>query len=156
MNQIIHTRQDCAVISAIFACKLRRNNISLLNTLLFSDAHWTEQMQRKMISRCCGSTNDHSLKFVQEVARFVTSRFFGKKSLWGSEKVLNLAQIWSYRLNIVAKLATLRTSLLLPSLSVWLQQHTHFHTRTGISGPRPIRGRVRPSLSLIVWTTIWA
>ncbi len=46
-----------------------------------------------LISCRCGSTNDHrdSLKFVQEVARFVTSRFFGeKKSLGGSEKSLNL------------------------------------------------------------------
>ncbi len=39
-------------------------------------------------------------------------------------------------------------------LSVWLQQHTwricqRAHTHTGISGPRPIRGGVRPSLSLI-------
>ncbi len=44
------------------------------------------------ILRCCSSTNDRrdSLKFVQEVARFVTSRFFGKKSLGGSEKLLSL------------------------------------------------------------------
>ncbi len=49
-----------------------------------------------LISHHCGSTSDHrdtlrdSLKFVQEVARFVTSRFFGKKkSLKGSEKATN-------------------------------------------------------------------
>ncbi len=48
-----------------------------------------------MLTSCrCGSTNDHRdlLRFVQEVARFVTSRFFGKKSVGGgSEKSLNLA-----------------------------------------------------------------
>ncbi len=45
-----------------------------------------------LISRHCGSTNDHrdSLKFVQEVARFVTSCFKKKKLLGGSEKSLNL------------------------------------------------------------------
>ncbi len=34
-------------------------------------------------ARRCGSTNDHrdSLKFVQEVARFVTSRFFEEKKM---------------------------------------------------------------------------
>ncbi len=53
--------------------------------MLFSDAHWTEQMQRKSCVRAdlAPLSNDHrdtlrdSLKFVQEVARFVTSRFFG-------------------------------------------------------------------------------
>ncbi len=49
-----------------------------------------------LISRCCSSTNNHrdSLKFVQEVARLVTSHFFGKekKSLGGSEKSLSWQQ----------------------------------------------------------------
>ncbi len=54
----------------------------------------------------------------------------------------------------VAKLATLRASLLLTSFSLSDCSSTrdafvNAHTHTGISGPRPIRGGVRPSLSLI-------
>ncbi len=67
--------------------------------------------------------------------------FLKKKSLRGSKKALNLA-----------KLATLRASLLLTSLSDCSSTRDAFsnlHTRTGISGPRPIRGGVRSSLSLI-------
>ncbi len=46
------------------------------------------------------------------------------------------------------------THLYYSPLSLWLQQHTwricqRAHTHTGISGLRPIRGGVRPSLSLI-------
>ncbi len=77
----------------------------------FSSQTLTEQSRCReraactLISRCRSNTNDHrdSLKFVQEVARFVTR----------SKKALNLA-----------KLATLCTSLLLTSLSVWLQKYT--------------------------------
>ncbi len=63
--------------------------------------------------------------------------------LWGSTKALN-----------VAKLATLHASLLLTSFSLSDCSSTrdafvNAHTHTGISGPRPIRGGVRPSLSLI-------
>ncbi len=53
----------------------------------------------------------------------------------------------------------LRASLLLTSLcltaaahassNAHTHTHTHTHNVTGISGPRPIRGGVRPSLSLI-------
>ncbi len=54
----------------------------------------------------------------------------------------------------VAKLATLHASLLLTSFSLSDCSSTrdafvNAHTHTGISGPRPIRGGVRPSLSLI-------
>ncbi len=61
-----------------------------MNGLLLSDARWTEQMQKEL--RACWSraiANDHrdtlrnSLKFVQEVDRFVTSRFFGEKKVAG-------------------------------------------------------------------------
>ncbi len=129
-NQTIHNiRQDkdnsCAVISAIFACKLREAIISILtegcsSQTLPEQSRCRERAACALISRRCGSTNDHrdSLKFIQEVARFVTSRFFGKKSHWG---------VWKDK---VTKLATLRASLLLTSLSVWLQQHTHFQTYT--------------------------
>ncbi len=94
----------------------------------------TEQSRERaacvLISRRCGSTNDHrdSLKFVQEVARFVTSLFFGKKVTLG---------VWK-----VATLATLRASLLLTPLCLTAAAHafSNVHTRTGISGPRPIRG----------------
>ncbi len=63
--------------------------------------------------------------------------------LWGSTKALN-----------VAKLATLHASLLLTSFSLSDCSSTrdafvNAHTHTGISGLRPIRGGVRPSLSLI-------
>ncbi len=70
-------------------------------------------------SRAAAAIPDHrdSLKFVQEVARFVTSRFFGKKSLGGSKKSLS----WQHS-----------ASLILTSLSVWLQQHTHFQTYTHV------------------------
>ncbi len=84
-------------------------------------------------SRCrvlyCGSTNDHrdSLTFVQEVARFVTSCFFEKrKSIGRSEKSLNLATKllnWQYCPHLYYSPL---------SLSVWLQQHTHFQTYTHV------------------------
>ncbi len=70
-----------------------------------------------LISHRCGSnvTNDHrdSLKFVQEVARFVTSHFFGKR---GSEKSVN----WQHCVRISTH------------LSVWLQHHTLFQTYTHV------------------------
>ncbi len=103
------------MILAIFACKLREAIISLLTEraapqTLAEQSRWRERDARVLISRRCGDHTDtlrDSLKFVQEVARFVTSRFCEKKSLWGSKKALNLA-----------KLATLHASLLLTSLSV--------------------------------------
>ncbi len=90
-------------------------------------------------SRAAAAIPDHrdSLKFVQEVARFVTSRFFGKKSLGGSKKSLS----WQHS-----------ASLLLTSLSVWLQQHTHFQTYTHVQeylDHGQSEGGVQPSLSLI-------
>ncbi len=92
-----------------------------------------------LISRRCGSANDHrdSLKFVQEVARFVTSCFFGKKVARVVWKVVKSS-------DKVAKLATLRASLLLSSLCLTAAAHafSNVHTRTGISGPWPIRGGV--------------
>ncbi len=95
------------MILAIFACKIREVIISVLTeraaplrrSLNSADA---EKKLHALISRRRGNTNKHrdSLKFVQEVTRFVTSRYAGSK------KALNLA-----------KLATLRASLL-TSLSV--------------------------------------
>ncbi len=84
----------------------------MLLLMLTEQSRCREKALCALISRSCSSTNDHrdSLKFVHEVARFVTSSLFGKKVAIGSEKALNLA-------NKVAKLATLRASLL-TSLSV--------------------------------------
>ncbi len=133
------------MFSAIFACKRREAIISLLTesaaplrcSLNRADA------EKELISRRCGSANDHrdSIKFVQEVARFVTSCFFGKKVARVVWKVIKSS-------DKVAKLATLRASLLLSSLCLTAAAHafSNVHTRKGISGPRPIRGG---SLSLI-------
>ncbi len=131
------------MISAIFACNLRKAIISILTehatplrrSLNRADA---EKELRARWSRAF--VNDHrdtlrnSLKFVQEVARFVTSRFFGEKKnlLSGYKKALNLA-----------KLATLCASL---------QQHTHFQRYTHLQeylDHGQSEGGVRPSLSLI-------
>ncbi len=128
-NNTQKIRQDnsCAVISFIFACKLREAIISLLNERaapLRCSLNRAEKELRACWSRAIA--NDHrdtlrnSLKFVQEVDRFVTSRFFGEKKV-ARGGVLK-----------VAKLATLRASLLLTSLSVWLQQHTHFQKYTHV------------------------
>ncbi len=83
------------MISAIFACEIREAIISVLTELAASlrrslnraekekekDERCRERAACALISRRCGSTNDHRdlLQFVQEVARFVTSHFFGKK-----------------------------------------------------------------------------
>ncbi len=69
------------------------------------------------------------LKFVQEVARFVTSRSFKKKSLGGSEKSLR----WQH----FAHLYYSPLSLSDCSTSIFKR---NLHTRTGVSGSRPIRG----------------
>ncbi len=69
------------------------------------------------------------------------SNFFGRMGVWKGTKSSDK----------VAKLAILRIYLLLPSLSVWLQQHTH-QTYTHIQeylDHRQSEGGVRPSLSLI-------
>ncbi len=83
------------MISAIFACKIREAIISVL-------AEWAAPLRcslnradaEKELLICAAvlmRSHRDSLKFVQEVARFVTSRFFGKKVLWRSERALNLA-----------------------------------------------------------------
>ncbi len=92
-----------------------------------------------LISRCCGSKNDHRdlLKFVQEVARFVTSRFLEKKLLGESENTKLLS--WQH-------CAHLYYSPLSVCSSTRIFRRTHTRC-TGISGPRPIRGGVHPSLS---------
>ncbi len=89
------------MISAIFACKIREAIISVLAewaaplrcSLNRADA---EKELRARWSRAVAAVLMRShkdlLKFVQEVARFVTSRFFvKKKSFWRSERALNLA-----------------------------------------------------------------
>ncbi len=95
-----------------------------------------------LISRRCGRTNDHrdSLKFVQEVARFVTSRFFRKKVARGVWKVTKSeSKSWQHC-----------THLYYSPLSLSDCSSTRIFTLTGIFGPQPIRERgVRPSLSLI-------
>ncbi len=106
------------MISAIFACKIREAIISL-NWTACSSQMLTEQSRCReratcaLISHCCSSTNDHrdSLKFVQEVAIFVTSRFFGKKKSLGGLHCVHLYY---------------------SPLPVWLQQHTHFQTYTHV------------------------
>ncbi len=130
------------MISSIFACIFREAIISVLT-------------ERAPLRRSLNRADAEKARWSRAVAaitetlwetRFVTSCFFleNKKLLWGSTKVLN-----------VAKLATLHAfSTTHLFLSVWLQQHTwricqRAHTHTGISGPRPIRGGVCPSLSLI-------
>ncbi len=124
------------MVSSIFACKIREAIISLITERAAPlrrslNRRCRERAACALISHRCGSnvTNNHrdSLKFVQEVARFVTSHFFWKR---GSEKSVN----WQHCVRISTH------------LSVWLQHHTHFqtYTRTGISGPRPIRGGVPP------------
>ncbi len=75
-KQKIRQDNSCAVISAIFACIIREAIISVLTER-------AAPLRRSLNHR-------DSLKFVQEVARFVTSRFFGKKRVSrGSEKLLN-------------------------------------------------------------------
>ncbi len=131
--------------SSIFACKLRETIISVLtgcsSQTLTEQSRCRERAACALISRWSGCTNDHrdSLKFVQEVARFVTSRFFGLKVTRGSEKTKSLN--WQHS-----------ASLLLTSLSVWLQQHTHFQTYTHVQeylDHGQSEGGDRPSLSLI-------
>ncbi len=78
------------MISAIFACKLRE--------AITEQSRCRERAACALISHRCGSNNDHrdSLKFVQEVARFVTSRFFGGGEVdGGSEKLLSW-QYWAH------------------------------------------------------------
>ncbi len=59
--------------------------------MLTEQSRCRERAACVLISCRCGSTNDHRdlLKFVQEVARFVTSRFFGEKVTGGSENSLS-------------------------------------------------------------------
>ncbi len=98
------------MISAIFACTFREAIISVLTERapLRRSLNRAEKEKelRALISRRRGDHTDtlrYLLKFVQEVDGFVTSRFkkIIKKMLWWSKKALNLA-----------KLATLRASLL--------------------------------------------
>ncbi len=131
-NTQYKTRQRqflCCDFSYICMWTQRSNNICF-NWTCCSSQTLTEQSRCReraacaLISRRCGDHTDtlrDSLKFIQEVARFVTSRFFFLKSLWGSKKALNLA----------TKLLSWQhcASLLLTSLSVWLQQHAFSHVQ---------------------------
>ncbi len=136
-NTQYRTRQFlCCDFGYICMYTQRSNNI-LYNWMgcssqtLTGKSRCRERAACMLISRHCGSTSDHrdtlrdSLKFVQEAARFVTSRFFGKKVTKGVWKGTKSSDKF-------AKLATLHTSLLLTSRSVWLQQHTHFQTYTHV------------------------
>ncbi len=85
------------------------------NASLTEQSRCRERGARAIISRRYGSTNDHrdSLKFVQEVARFVASRFFGgQKVARGVWKVAN-------------KLATLPRTQEVSDLTVWLLKVGH-------------------------------
>ncbi len=91
-KQKIRQDNSCAVISAIFACIIREAIISVLTeraplrrSLNRADA---EKELRARSSRAAAAVPDHRdlLKFVQEVARFVTSRFFEKKESLGGLK----------------------------------------------------------------------
>ncbi len=129
------------MISAIFACTLREAIISVLTEHAAPLRCSLNRADAEKELRARWSRGDHTdtlrdlLKSVQEIARFVTSSFFGKKtkSLWGSKKALS----WQHC-----------THLCYSPLSVWLQQHTHFHTYRNIWTTANQRG-VRPSLSLI-------
>ncbi len=94
------------------------------NFLLTEQSRSRERAACTAISRHCGCTNDHrdSLKFVQEVARFVTSRFYWKKVARGVWKVAKSS-------DKVAKLATLRasrlTSLCLTAAHAFSNVYTH-------------------------------
>ncbi len=110
---------------------LRSNNISLNWTGCSSQTFTEESRCREraafaLISRHRGNTNNHrdSLKFVQEVARCVTSRFFWRKKV--------AMQVWKGVIssNKVAKLATLLASLLLISLSLSDCSNTRIFKRT--------------------------
>ncbi len=138
------TRQFlCCDFGYICMYTQRSNNICFNWTrcssqMLTKQSRCRERAACALISRRCGDHTDtlrDLLKFVQEIARFVTSSFFGKKtkSLWGSKKALS----WQHC-----------THLCYSPLSVWLQQHTHFHTYRNIWTTANQRG-VRPSLSLI-------
>ncbi len=93
-----------------------------------------------LISRRCGSTDDHrdSLKFVQEVARFVTSHFKKKKALLGgSEKSLS----WQHCTHLYYSPLSLSDC---SSTRIFKRTHTYRNIWTTANQ----RG-VRPSLSLI-------
>ncbi len=98
--------------------------------MLTEQSRCRERAACALISHRYGSTNDH-----RDSLKFVTSRFFGnKKSLWGSEKVLNIASktlSWQHCLHLYYSPLSLFSS-------TRIFQHTHTHI--GISGPRPIRG----------------
>ncbi len=123
---------SCAVMSAILAYKAREAVISVLTErLLLSDAHWTEQMQRKVYARWSRAAAE-----VQTIRDSLS-----KKLLY-----LSLVAFWGEKIARGVKKKKLSwqhcAHLNYSPLSLWLQRDafSDAHTRTGISGPRPIRG----------------
>ncbi len=140
------------MISAIFACEIREAIISVLTELAASfrrslnradaekelRARWSRAVAAvPTITEICYSLSKKSLDL--SLVTFLEKKF----ARW----VLKVAK----SSDKVTKLATLRASLL-TSLSVWLQQHTHFQTYTHVQeylDHGQSEGGVRPSLSLI-------
>ncbi len=111
--------------------------------MLTEQNRWRERAACALISHHCGSTKDHrdSLKFVQEVARFVTSRFFGeKKSLGWSEKTKSLS--WHHCTHLYC------SPLCLTAAAHAFSNVSYTHIQEYLDHGQS-EGGVRPSLSLI-------
>ncbi len=112
--------------------------------LLLSDAHWTEQMQRNSCVHADLAPLRH-YQWFQRLAKVCPRScldlslvvFLGEKSRWGTGKSLS----WQHCGHLYY------TPLSLTAAAA--HAFSNIHTCSGISGPRPIRGGVCPSLFLI-------
>ncbi len=95
-------------------------------------------MQRKS----CVCADLAPLRLFQRSQRLAKVCPRSPRPFFGSEKALNLVTkllIWQHCMHLYSTLC----------LTVATHTFSNLHTHTGISGPRPIRGGVCPSLSLI-------